>query len=346
VQEKRPTLLVLSTDVFPERDRFEYWREQMFTQFGFTPQVAQERCSSYQGSATLAIKEPLRYARINGEGFVATRGRREIASITARDGYRIDSYRLYRERGSGVIHRIGDREIVTSRGDLLFDDAANAFEARTLERIDLESWLIPKDIVEPHLPKGRRPMRLPQTSGLTSLAASYLTSLWRNRENIRAEDMVGVADALGRLIAIACGAAEAEHPVAVQSGRLAQAKAYINVHLADPELTPTQVAMALQISLRALHASFEPTGVSCARYVLRRRLEECRVALLANSARPVTDIAFAWGFGTLSGFYHAFSSAFGMSPGDLRAAARERGDFPGKSMRHGEDENLGAPAQG
>jgi AraC-like DNA-binding protein len=36
----------------------------------------------------------------------------------------------------------------------------------------------------------------------------------------------------------------------------------------------------------------------------------------------VTDIAFAWGFGSLSGFYRAFQAAFAMSPGELRAASR------------------------
>ena len=38
---------------------------------------------------------------------------------------------------------------------------------------------------------------------------------------------------------------------------------------------------------------FEPTGASFARTVVRRRLEECRAALLGNPARPVIDIAFA-----------------------------------------------------
>jgi AraC-like DNA-binding protein len=40
--------------------------------------------------------------------------------------------------------------------------------------------------------------------------------------------------------------------------------------------------------------------------------------LLGDPARQVTDIAFAWGFGSLSSFYRGFQSEFGMSPGDLR----------------------------
>ena len=58
---------------------------------------------------------------------------------------------------------------------------------------------------------------------------------------------------------------------------------------------------------------FEPTGTTFGRYVLRRRLEECRAALIANPARSVTDIAFGWGFSSLASFYRAFQAAFGMA---------------------------------
>ena len=79
------------------------------------------------------------------------------------------------------------------------------------------------------------------------------------------------------------------------------------------------MAAALGISVRTLHLAFEPTGVSFARHVLHRRLEECRAALLADRTRPVIDIAFAWGFSGLSSFYRAFQTAFDLSPGELRA---------------------------
>jgi AraC-like DNA-binding protein len=134
--------------------------------------------------------------------------------------------------------------------------------------------------------------------------------------------MGSVADTLARLIGIACGAVAAEQSDAVRAGRLVEAKRYIDRHLADPDLLPASVAASLGISVRTLHALFEPTGTSFARYVLRRRLEECRTALLGNPRRAVTDIAFAWGFSSLSGFYRAFHAAFGMSPGDLRAMSQ------------------------
>ena len=74
------------------------------------------------------------------------------------------------------------------------------------------------------------------------------------------------------------------------------------------------------MSARQLHLVFEPSGTTFSRHVQRRRLEECRAALIANPARSVTDVAFAWGFTSLSSFYRAFQAAFGMAPRDLREA--------------------------
>ena len=108
------------------------------------------------------------------------------------------------------------------------------------------------------------------------------------------------------------------------AGRLVEARRYIDLHLADRELSPANVAASLSISVRALHLLFEPTGISFSRYVLRRRLEEGRAALLSNPTRSVIDIAFAWGFSSLSAFYRAFQAAFGIAPGDMRGGASAR----------------------
>ena len=105
--------------------------------------------------------------------------------------------------------------------------------------------------------------------------------------------------------------------------RLAAARRHVERHLVDPALGPTQTAAALWISVRQLHLLFEPAGESFSRYVLRRRLEACRAALAspAEAGRSVVDIAYGWGFDSLSTFYRAFREAFGVAPGDLRIAA-------------------------
>jgi transcriptional regulator GlxA family with amidase domain len=66
---------------------------------------------------------------------------------------------------------------------------------------------------------------------------------------------------------------------------------------------------------------FEPTGVSCARTILGMRLREARSRLAARSNETVTQIAFACGFHSIATFYRVFHAAYGITPGDARAAA-------------------------
>ena len=110
----------------------------------------------------------------------------------------------------------------------------------------------------------------------------------------------------------------------LRSAQLAAVKRYVDLHLADPGLTPASAAAALGISARQLHRLFEPSGSSFARYVLRQRLLRCRdtIAGATGTGRSVVDIAFGWGFNSMATFYRAFVSEFGIArPPCLRAEA-------------------------
>ena len=309
--------LDLSVDEAPERDRFEAWRAAVFDTLAITVQPLPEQTGSFRARFSARSSGPLLNCSFDSDGFYAIRQSREIAHR------QWDGYRVYRESSAGVRFRIGGQELITARGDLIIADADALFEAWPTDRYSDECWLLPKSMLEPHLPSLGRPllMHLSGRAGVEALAACYLETLSWNWDSIPAEAMGSIADTLARLIGVACGSAAANQPDAVCAGRLAEAKQYIETSLAERDLSPASVAAALGIAVRTLHLLFEPTGSSFARYVLRRRLEACRTALLANPHRSVTDIAFAWGFGSLSSFYKAFQTAYGTSPGELRASA-------------------------
>ncbi len=130
-------------------------------------------------------------------------------------------------------------------------------------------------------------------------------------------------DNLCRLLALHADEHAGPPGRAVHAARLVQVRRYIDRHLADPALTPASVAAAHRMSQRSLHGLFEPTGVTFARHVLRLRLQECQAMLAspAHAHRSVTDIAFAWGFNSLTTFYSAFQRQFGIAPGEVRRAA-------------------------
>ena len=137
--------------------------------------------------------------------------------------------------------------------------------------------------------------------------------------------MEAAAGILCRLLGVALGVRPDAAPEAVAAGRLAAAKRHVEARLADPRLNAASAAAALRVSERTLESVFAQAGLSFAAYVRRRRLEQCREALLVHPARSIADVAFAWGFNSLSSFYRAFVAEFGMSPGDLREQKAQSG---------------------
>jgi AraC-like DNA-binding protein len=184
--------------------------------------------------------------------------------------------------------------------------------------------VIPRRFFEPHLPASLRPSALALTgsSGVAGMVKAYLDAFTAEIDALDDREAGLIAENCGRLLAVACGAAEGEHKESVCLARLEEVKRYVDLHLADPGLTPEKAAAALNMSVRQLHRLFEPSGMSFAQYVLRGRLEKCRAALINPIGdRPVTDIAFAWGFNSLATFNRTFRQTFGMAPSELRANA-------------------------
>src|SRR5215468_5164534 len=97
-------------------------------------------------------------------------------------------------------------------------------------------------------------------------------------------------------------------------------KDYISQRLYDPGLRPPEIAAAANISVRYLHKLFEAEHRSVSQYIKGLRLERSRRELLDPrlADRSIATVAFACGFGDLSGFNRAFKDAYGTSPRKLR----------------------------
>jgi AraC-like DNA-binding protein len=306
-------------DDVPERDRFDSWDAMLQSTIGMSARPLADPPGPFQANLSLRSSGPLFNLTMEADAHCIAR---ETATIAQRH---LNAYWVYREVRAGARITHAADELVATTGNLIIADADVPCEVRPMGRYGHSVLLVPKPVLDPYLRAPGRPMLrlLSGLNGVEALASGYLDALARNWDGIGAETMGMVADTLCRLIGVACGAAAADQPNAVRAGRLAEAKRLIDRSLTVPDLSAVWIAASLGISVRMLHLLFEPTGSSFARYVLRRRLEECRAALLADPTRPVIDIAFAWGFGSLSSFYRAFQTAFGMAPGDLREASCE-----------------------
>ena len=232
-----------------------------------------------------------------------------------------------------VIWRAGPRstpvDLVHEPGDFCVSSSEWRFDAEWTGAAKFGLLVIPQAAFAPLLAGGRlaRPFRLPGASPLGSLLGAVMDAAKDQLPHLPEELGEAVLHNLCGLVALACGASDEgveRGRVTLQSAQLAAVKRYIDLHLADPGLSPASVAAALGVSVRQLHRRFEPTGSSFARYVLRQRLLRCRDAIAGatGSGRSVIDIAFGWEFNSMATFYRTFVSEFGEPPVALRAAWR------------------------
>ena len=309
-----------STERLSPKERFDTWRQFAMEQAGIdVEQMASDGASAFRGAFRAQLKGPLLRFSTQSDATRVSRGRREFGRRPK------GCYFIYRERSSGAQYDFDGREFTTRRGSLIVGDLDQPFvtQPEPGARFHHSLLYLPKALLEPYLPKKIGPFARPlsEGAGLDGLAGSAVRALWREWSEIPEAAMPMAADALCRLIGLAFGADARDHGEAVRGGRLAQARRFIDSHLTDPGLSATRTAAALRISERTLYALFETGGTTFAAHVRRRRLEECRAALLANFSRPVMDVALSWGFGSMPSFYRAFQATYGLSPSDLREAA-------------------------
>lgn len=110
---------------------------------------------------------------------------------------------------------------------------------------------------------------------------------------------------------------------AARSPMLARIRTFIDLHLADPDLSPDRIAGAHHISVRYLHKLFQDEGTTVGRWIQRRRLEECRRDLMhrVRGRQTIAAVAGRWGFLSATHFSRVFRAAYGMSPSEWRDTA-------------------------
>jgi len=219
-------------------------------------------------------------------------------------------------------------DLVHEPGDFCVSSTEWQFDAESKGPASFDLLVVPQAALSPFLMGGRlaRPFRLPDASPLGSLLGAAMDAAKAQAPLLADELAEAVLRNLCGLVALACGASEEgtePGPDLLRLAQLAAVKRYIEMHLADSDLTPTGAAAALGISARQLHRLFKPSGSTFARYVLRQRLLRCRdtIAGATGTGRSVLDIAFGWGFNSMATFYRAFANEFGSPPAMLRVAS-------------------------
>jgi|GEM_PF-6842027 len=107
-----------------------------------------------------------------------------------------------------------------------------------------------------------------------------------------------------------------------QSGLLALIRNYIDIHYANPDLSPAKVAVSFDISVRYLHQLFASSNTTFTEYLIEQRLAQAR-HMLADPRyqhQTILSIAFDCGFRNINHFGLRFRTCYGYTPGEFRRA--------------------------
>ena len=316
--------LVLSTEGIPAREQFELWR-------GLGDRHLLSPAWEREGPSGVPFRGVMRVRQLGGTRFVDLRSeghriRPGAAAAAARAA--ADVCIVEQEIVGPASYTLGGRPLACRPGDLLVHSPDARLEEHEPRDWATHIWIIPRQRLLPLLPAGAGPsLHIPRRDGVAALAAAAAGALAGQADRLEPAAADAAVDGFCRLLAIAAGVAAG----AVEGGRealraaaLERARRHVDRHLTDPGLGSASAARAVGVSERQLQLLFERTGESFGRHLLRRRLEEVCAALARPGAGPVTDLALAWGFGSLTAFYRAFHRAYGVPPGELRAASARR----------------------
>ncbi|MBI1196276.1 MAG: helix-turn-helix domain-containing protein [Phenylobacterium sp.] len=215
-------------------------------------------------------------------------------------------------------------------GDLVFFDANGATEVVPDTMLHVRTWVLPHQLFKQAditMDMADRGMRLSREHGMSAMVLTFLNTLRQQSDRLDIAQLGANAEIAARLVASAAGAGAKDEAYleAGRAGQFALVKRRIREQLNDPLLSPGRIASDMRISVRKLHALFEPTGETFSQYVLGQRLAAA-YALLRNpyyDGRPITDLALSLGFNSLATFYRAYGATFGETPSETRAGVTE-----------------------
>ncbi|WP_338830150.1 AraC family transcriptional regulator [Bradyrhizobium sp. 27S5] len=312
-------MLTFSTDALRPQDRFEHWCEvRGKSLFGVTIELDRDKRPDFRGRFSATPVGEAVLAEMSASSYRVSRTSSDIARVPSNS-----LHLAWQVRGPGHMDIGRDRVQYVRNGDLVFGHSNLPFASKP-ERTDGFHFYSLKIPVTSELVLDARiedvpPVMLSRDAGLTRLVGAMFRAM--THDPAQAGQFAGDVTHMVRLALLARGRVrprQDEIRAALHAGYLHAAREILLRDLHRPSLTPAAVATELCISLRQLHALFEPTGLSFARTLTAARLKEARRSLYLMQERGIDEIAFSCGFDSIATFYRVFRATYGMTPGDAR----------------------------
>lgn len=228
-------------------------------------------------------------------------------------------------RGKGVIVQ-GGREAVLNPGDFAVYDTSAPYAMRDTSGFDTPVLMFPRaslKITSDELTKASA-QRIPGDRGIGALVSQFLVAL---RPRLRAGILATTPLMEGAILDLVSAVAVDHTQFGGTPSRtsiVTSARAFIEAHLAEPDLDASKGAAAMHISLRYLQKLFAAGGLAVAGWIRSRRLERCRRAFqdARLSGESVSAMAARHGLHNSAHFSRIFKAPYGVSPTEYRQGFR------------------------
>jgi AraC-like DNA-binding protein len=318
---------LLSTDVVAPQERLAYWNDAICDVYVQLECDALRPDEPFDGRIRHDRLGTLELSRVTSRAQRVVHGPRQIARATE-DRCLVS----LQTRGRGTISQDG-RDAVLEPGDFALYDATRPYTLRFDGPFEQIVVMLPGPVLRSQL---RDSARLTATTvaggrGAGHLAIGMIETLARDVEQLEPGSAAAVADAVThilvaglRTLPAAREGGDVSNLVALHRERI---RAHVRAHLRDPALGVGSIAQALRMSPSSVHRAFQGEPVPVSHWILGLRLDAIRRDLAdpALAHRPVSAIAFDWGFNDAAHFSRAYRERFGCAPRDSRARAADPG---------------------
>lgn len=182
--------------------------------------------------------------------------------------------------------------------------------------------------------------KLPAQSGALRLLLRYLEILRDEAEptpELQHLTLSHIYDLLALALGATRDAAETAKGRGVRAARLHAIKSEILENLHDEKLGAADFAARHHLTPRQIQLLFSSEGTTFTDFVREQRLARAHRMLQSPrfDDKPISDVAFACGFGDLSYFNRSFRSRYQATPSDVRNAAAQSGrNGTGEKLKH------------
>jgi AraC-like DNA-binding protein len=317
--------VLCDTSTVPVGDRAELWvttASELFVPLECTPHDR----ATFNGRLRAGTVGPLALCGLEVTPHTIRRTPRLAASTGG------DHYKLSLMLGGEALVVQDRREAVLRPGDFAIYDCSRPYTLVGGDPFRMLVCMLPRDVIG--LPAERMARitatRIAGRDGLGWAVAPFLKRL----ADLAVREEVGgdhhrIVESVVDLVESLCAGLidDAVVPSASRAELMLRIRAYIEAHLGEPDLSPTDIAAVHFVSKRYLHKLFEAEGVSVSRWIRQRRLERCRHDLADPDRRDhtVTSIGVRWGLVDSAHFSRLFREAYGCTPTEYR-----RGHVPGR----------------